>query len=124
MTNKSYQKGFIGRLILILVALFFIASFFNFDIKNFIGSPITQKNLSYVVNIGQSVWRGYLEKPSQYLWNSIFTNFVKVSFTVGLENLKAITGGDINKLNIVPILPRGFSPATNSEDSYIPQSQW
>lgn len=110
MTKTTYKGGFIGKLILILIALFFIVSFFNFDIKNFIDSPVTQKNISYVVNIGKTVWKGYLEKPAQYLWNSIFTNFVKVSFIQGLENLKAIGRGDINQLNIIPIIPQVLIP--------------
>lgn len=108
MIKRTYNGGYIGKLIVVLIALFFIASFFNFDIKSFIDSPITQKNISYVVNIGKSVWKGYLEKPAQYLWNSIFTNFVKVSFIQGLENLKAIGRGDINQLNIIPIIPQAF----------------
>lgn len=110
MKINKYNGGFIGRLILFLIAVLFIASFFNFDIKNFVDSPISQKNIAYVVSIGKSVWNGYLEKPAQYLWNTIFTNFVKVSFIQGLENLKAIGRGDIDKLNIIPIIPQAFIP--------------
>lgn len=108
MPKNKHNGGFIGRLILFLIALLFIASFFSFDIKNFVESPISQKNITYVVNVGKSVWNGYLEKPAQYLWNAIFTNFVKVSFIQGLENLKAIGRGDINQLNIIPTIPQAF----------------
>ena len=104
------QKGFIGRLILILVALFFIASYFNFDIKAFIESPGTQKNLKYVTGLGQTVWKGYLEKPTQYFWNNILSGFIKEAFKQNLNNLNALKEGNFGQIKLTPAIPQGLIP--------------
>ena len=110
MKKLNYKKGFIGKLILILVAIFLIASYFNIDIKSVVESPATQKNWSYVSAIGKTVWKGYLEKPTQYLWNNILSGFIKDSFAQSLKNLKAIKDGEFKNVNLFPQLPDGFIP--------------
>ncbi|OGZ03783.1 MAG: hypothetical protein A2648_02405 [Candidatus Lloydbacteria bacterium RIFCSPHIGHO2_01_FULL_41_20] len=104
------KKGFIGRVFLILVATFLILSYFNVDIKSIIESPSTQKNWSYVSAIGKTIWTGYLEKPTQYLWNNIFASFFKESFLQSLTNLKAIKDGKATDIKIFPIIPQGLVP--------------
>lgn len=108
MQNK--QKGFIGRIILILVALVFVASYFNFDIKSFIESPMTQKNISYFVTLGKTVWKGYLEKPTQYLWNSVFADIIKQSFIQTMTNVKALQEGRNGDIKVLPIIPQSLVP--------------
>ncbi|MEK7558535.1 MAG: hypothetical protein AAB507_01785 [Patescibacteria group bacterium] len=110
---KNYQKGFIGRLILILVVIFFILSYFNIDIKSIIESPSTQKNWTYVSGIGKAVWNGYLEKPTQYLWNNVLASFFKEAFVQNLTNLKAIKEGRVSDIKIIP---QGFIPQIGAQN--------
>ncbi|MEK7582189.1 MAG: hypothetical protein AAB488_02590 [Patescibacteria group bacterium] len=106
----NYNKGFIGRLILILVAIFFILSYFNIDIKSIVESPSAKKNWVYVSEIGKKAWNGYLEEPTQYLWNTIFASYIKESFTQNLKNLQALREGKTENVNF---LPQGFIPVIN-----------
>lgn len=85
---------------IVLIILILILSYFGFDIKGFIDSPGTQKNIGYVVGLGKTVWEKYLEKPATYLWEKVFVNLLWGSFSSNLERIKE--GGTIMPSNWSP----------------------
>ena len=96
---KNPNGGFI-KTVLILIIIILVLSYFGFDIKNFIDSPTTQKNLGYVWGLGKTVWNKYLEKPLTYLWKNVFVNLLWGSFTSNMERIKG--GGTITPSNWIP----------------------
>jgi len=84
-TNKN--GGFIKMLIIIL-AVILLLSYFKFDLREFIDSPPVQKNLSYVWDLLQTAWNDYLSKPILYFWNNIFVELIWDNIRDVLEGLK------------------------------------
>lgn len=90
--NKVRENQGLIRLILLIIIGVLVLSYFNFDIKSFIESPITQKNIEYITGWATYIWDEYLASPVLYFWNNIFLTFVWSSFTDGLERLES---GDV-----------------------------
>ncbi|MEK7662394.1 MAG: hypothetical protein AAB355_02805 [Patescibacteria group bacterium] len=120
--KKTNQKGFILKLIVILVALFFILSYFNINIKSVMQSPTTVENAKYLLALGKSIWSGYLEKPTDYLWNNIFADYIKGAFKQNIENLTALKEGRAAEIQIFPqFLPQlPQMPAIPGINSAVP----
>ena len=78
---KYIVLGILGVLVL---------SYFGFDIKAIIESPVAQNNLSYVTGGVKFVWNEYLSQPVLYFWNNIFLNILWGSF---MHNLGKINSG-------------------------------
>lgn len=114
MNENFHNKGLIGRILLILVAIFIVASYFSIDlestVKAFSSSPVTTKNFEYVVGIGKSVWSGYLEQPTKYFWNNVVSNLIKDAMAQNLKNLKALKEGDYDSLKLTPAFPQNLVP--------------
>lgn len=96
---KNPNGGFI-KMIIILIIIILALSYFGFDIKKFMESPTTQKNLGYVWGLAKVVWDKYLEKPLAYLWKNVFVNLLWESFTFNMERIKG--GGTITPPNWIP----------------------
>ena len=121
--RKEKQKGFILKLIVILVALFFVLSYFNVDIKSIVESPATARNAEYLLAVGKTIWEGYLREPTNYLWNNIFADYIKGSFKQNVENLTALKEGRAAEIQFFPkFLPQlpqlPVLPEINSPISY------
>lgn len=114
--------GFIGRVVLVLVALFIVATYFNVDIKEkvdaFAQSPVTKKNTSYVVGLGKSLWSGYLEQPARHFWSNIVSNLIKDSFKQNFENVKALRDGNYDALKLTPVFPVNLIPTVGECGTY------
>ena len=87
-------------MIFVIIILILILSYFGFDIKGFIDSPATQKNINYTTSLGKTVWEKYLEKPANYLWENVFVNLLWGSFSSNMERIKE--GGTITPPNWAP----------------------
>ncbi len=86
MKKQLQQQGFVRFIVLIIIAILVI-SYFNIDLKTEVEKPQTQKNITYVKDQSQSVWKQYLEKPVFYIWNNIFIDLL---WSVFVDNLKRI----------------------------------
>jgi len=119
--GNSKQRGFILKLIVILVALFFVLSYFKIDIKSVMESPVTAQNAKYLLALGKSIWKGYLEQPTDYLWNNIFADYIKEAFKQNVRNLTALKEGRAAEIQIfpqflpqLPQLPTTIPPTDNT----------
>lgn len=101
------NRGFIIKLIIIIIALILIASFFGFDIQSFTESSQVQENFAYVIGLGKLVWDKYLSKPLLYFWQNIFIDLLWGSFTSNLERIKKGEPTDFELW--APIVPNPFS---------------
>lgn len=66
----SLKRGFIGTLILIIIALALLKYFFAFDVFDAAKSPQGQSTVGYIKNIIDVVW-SYIAKPVLFTWNKI-----------------------------------------------------
>ena len=90
MNIKNKQSGFIKFIIIIIIAII-ILSYFGFDLRSIIESPVTQDNLGYTWGLVIGFWDDYLAGPIYYLWNDIFIDLLWNSF---VDNLERIKGGE------------------------------
>jgi len=95
------QHGFI-RLVILLIIIIAVLSYFNFDIKKFFESDIVRNNFNYAWNWVMYVWETYLAGPAGYLWNDIFIDLIWNSFIENLQRFKQGIGPDFN----MPQLPK------------------
>ena len=66
--NRQGGLSLIG-LIIVIVIIIAILSWYGFDIKDFFTSPQAQKNFGYVWNFVSGVWSTYLAAPAGKLWD-------------------------------------------------------
>jgi len=78
------------RLIILIIIIIAVLSYFNISIKNFIESRSFQENFHYVLNGIKYMWSNYLKRPALYLWNDIFIRFIWEPL---INNLERIKGG-------------------------------
>jgi len=76
------------RLIIILVILILILSYFNVDIQTIAESQQSQNNFSYVVNLVKSTFNKYLKEPINYFWKEIFIKLLWNSFVSNMERIR------------------------------------
>jgi len=91
MANQ--QGGFIRMIILIIIVLA-ILSYFNFNVRSFIESDMVQKNFGYVWDWVQRIWNNYLAAPFAYLWR-VWVEYIWDAFIDALQKFK---GGSMNPL--------------------------
>ena len=89
MRQRNANKGFIGILLLIVIAIL-VVSYFNIDLQSLVEKPQTQKNAAYVTTTTTSFWNSYLQKPASYLWNTVFVGLLWNSF---IDNMTRIKNG-------------------------------
>ena len=79
------KKGGIVKLLLIVIAVILILSYFGINLRQLVSAPTTQDNISYVATTSVSVWHKYLKAPVSYAWNKVFVNLI---WNPALENMK------------------------------------
>ncbi len=81
------QQGFI-RLVILLIIIIAVLSYFNFDVKKFFESDMVKNNFGFVWNWTSYIWETYLAGPARYLWNDIFIDLIWNSFLENLHRFK------------------------------------
>ncbi len=84
--------------IIIILITIIVLSFFGYDLKAIIDSPLTQKNLNYTKSGVEYVWDGYLKGPLTYLYKNIFIGILWKAF---IHNLGRIDAGAPTELENV-----------------------
>ena len=69
-TRNSEQSGFVGLIVLILVALIVLKFLYNFDIFNAASSPQGKETTDYAGQIIHTVW-SYIQTPVTLVWNDV-----------------------------------------------------
>jgi len=64
------QTGFIKLIILIIIVIF-ILSYFGINLRSIVDSETFQNNLNYAWESVKYVWHTYLADPARYLWDKI-----------------------------------------------------
>ena len=85
------------KLIIFIIIIIAVLSYFNFDVKKFFESDLVRNNFGYVWNFVKYVWENYLARPARYLWNDVFINLIWDSFIENLQRFKAGQGPSFNK---------------------------
>lgn len=83
---QNKRSGFI-KLIIIIIAVIVILSYFGFNLRAIVEAPATQDNLSYAWGLVTGIWMNYLSVPFTYLWG-IFVQFLWEPFVGNLEHIK------------------------------------
>ena len=83
------------KYIIIILILIIVLSFFGYDLKAVIESPLAQKNLNYTKSGVEYVWDGYLKGPLTYLYKNIFIGVLWKAF---IHNLGRIDAGAPSEL--------------------------
>lgn len=95
------NKGSILKIVLIIIAIILVLSYFGVDIKSFIESPGTQRNIHYVWDGIVNFWEHYLKGPFMVVFN-FFLQYIWYPAIHGLTNMSQ---GQ-------PIVPPGGVPTT------------
>ena len=66
------ERGFL-RLIILIIILILVVSYFGVSIRQVVQSPTTQDNVSYVWTGVVNVWDDYLQVPATAVWNFFVT---------------------------------------------------
>lgn len=75
-------------MIILVVVLLAILSFFGISIKSIIEGESFKENFSYVWGWIKHLWNNYLIRPASYLWNDIFIDLIWGSFVDNLKRIK------------------------------------
>ena len=70
MFKKESEKGIIGWLLLIIIALALLKYFFDFSIFDAASSEQGMQTIEYVKNIFSAVWN-FIRTPVLYIWDEI-----------------------------------------------------
>ena len=72
------QAGFIGRLILIVIALVLLKYFFDWSIFDAASSEQGKRTIEYIKEVFNTAW-SYIDEPVLYVWNKILEiwNYLK-----------------------------------------------
>ncbi|MEK7567952.1 MAG: hypothetical protein AAB513_03485 [Patescibacteria group bacterium] len=88
------NSGLVGLIILIVIAIFAL-SYFGISLRGIAESETGQENIGFVKEISIKVWDGFLRKPAEYLWNTIWLDLSWHPFVDTLKSLKAGRGTGI-----------------------------
>ncbi len=91
MKKIQTNRGLVRTIILIVIALL-ILSYFGFNIRAIVNSPVGQENFSYAQELMLKVWNGFLKTPVTYLWKNIFLDLI---WNPAFENLTKIKDGQM-----------------------------
>lgn len=80
------------RLVILIIIIIAVLSYFGFNLKNFFESDIVRNNFGYAWNFVKYVWETFLARPAKYLWNDVFINLIWDSFIENLQRFKAGQG--------------------------------
>ena len=70
MKNKKQQRGMsILGVIVFVVIVILVLSFFNISIKSVVESPSGQENINYVRGGVVGFWDNHLKEPVEKFWN-------------------------------------------------------
>ena len=78
------QKGFIGILVLIIIALAALKYFFNWSIFDAAASEEGRGTISYIRDILNTIW-SYLAAPVTFIWNEVVWPLLRL----GWQSLQA-----------------------------------
>jgi len=76
------------RLIIFIIIVIAVLSYFNFNIRNFFESDVVRNNFGYIWNFVKYVWNNFLARPAKYLWNDVFIDLIWNSFIENLQRFK------------------------------------
>jgi len=85
--KKQEQKGFIGTIITLVVALALLKYFFDFSIIDFIKSPKVIEVLEYIKKAISIIWNKFLVGPVVWIWDTIIVNLVWEALKNGYDIL-------------------------------------
>ncbi|MBI1999378.1 MAG: hypothetical protein HYS74_01840 [Parcubacteria group bacterium] len=89
MRTLHYQKqSGLVKLILLVIFVILVLSYFSIDVRGIVESEQSQKNFTYVWGWVVFVWDRYLGEPVRYVWNNIVVNLLWESFVSNLERIK------------------------------------
>jgi hypothetical protein len=98
------NRGFI-RLVLIIIAILLILSYFGLNLRSIVNSPTGQANFSYVKEFSLGIWNNYLKKPVTYLWNDVIYKLVwqpAINSIQNINNDSSTTTGQWIKIDHIP----------------------
>ncbi|MES2470661.1 MAG: hypothetical protein V4526_00275 [Patescibacteria group bacterium] len=81
------QQGFIIKLVLIIIAVILIVSYFGIDIEDTANTPTAKKNFSYVTDRIVYVWDNFLKKPFKVVYDFIYIYIWEPALD-GLERMR------------------------------------
>ena len=90
------------RIIIFIIIIIAVLSYFNFNIRTFFESDIVRNNFGFIWNWTSYVWDNYLKGPANYLWNDVFIDLIWNSFLENLQRFKAGRGSNFD----TPQLPK------------------
>lgn len=91
------NQGLVRTVLIVLVAIL-VLSYFGFDIKSIVESPLAQNNIGYVWGFVVGIWNNYLSQPVMYFWNNIFIGILWETFTGAMEKIKNGEQPEINTM--------------------------
>ena len=90
-SNK--KSGFI-KLILLIVVVILVLSYFGVNLRNVANSDAGQANFSFLketcIKVWDwivNVWQTYLADKASYLWNDVYVKYVWVPFTQSIDKI-------------------------------------
>jgi len=90
------------RLVIFIIIIIAVLSYFNFNIRTFFESDIVRNNFGFIWNWTSYIWNNYLKAPLEYLWNDVFIDLIWNSFLENLQRFKAGRGSNFD----TPQLPK------------------
>lgn len=88
MKEEGGSKGFIGTIVLIVLALAALKFFFDFNIIDFLKSPAVVEVFDYIKRFFEIVWFKYIGGVFWYIWNNIIIDVIWKTIVEGYELLK------------------------------------
>ena len=91
--QKSSIHVHTGGLIFFIIILIIL---FKVNIKSVTESPQFKKNVTFIEEKAEIIWKDYLSKPLTNTWNNLFSNFIN-------EGVKSIKNNTLNSFDISDI---------------------
>jgi hypothetical protein len=85
MSKREGERGIIGLLVILLLALILAKYIFNWSIIDAAATPQGQSTVDYLKQIFMTIWN-YLAQPVTFFWQKIVWPIIMVAWT-GLEGL-------------------------------------
>jgi hypothetical protein len=73
---KNTKRFRLGALILVVIILFVL---FKVNLRKAIDSPQFKSNITFIEERSHYLFNQYLSKPAIYIWNNLFTDWLKKS---------------------------------------------
>lgn len=85
--KTNSQKGGLIRIVLIIIAIILVLSYFNVNIENFLKSPSVKANFGFVTDKILYVWQNFLQKPVRAAFH-FFIYYIWDPAVEGLERMR------------------------------------